>query len=132
MNRMRSRKSAWAKAVERSFAVLTRSAIQSGAHALGQALKPIRARRTPPPGEGSWLPGVAMGAAGARRFRLYRPPDVAFGERLPLLVMLYGCGPAGPCAWSGGAASKPFSDGRGPDASRMAWAFVARQLRAAA
>ena len=32
-------------------------------------------------------------------------------------------------AWSGGAPSKPFSDGRGPDASRMAWAFAARQFR---
>ena len=33
-------------------------------------------------------------------------------------------------AWSGGAAKQPFSDGRGPDASRMAWAFAARQFRA--
>jgi hypothetical protein len=28
-------------------------------------------------------------------------------------------------AWSGGAASRPFSDHQGPDASRMAWAFAA-------
>jgi poly(hydroxyalkanoate) depolymerase family esterase len=33
-------------------------------------------------------------------------------------------------AWSGGAASRPFSDGQGPDASRMAWAFAAKQFRA--
>jgi poly(hydroxyalkanoate) depolymerase family esterase len=33
-----------------------------------------------------------MGSTGARRFRLYRPPDVKFGERLPLMVMLHGCG----------------------------------------
>jgi len=32
-------------------------------------------------------------------------------------------------AWSGGARSKPFGDGQGPDASRMAWAFAARQFR---
>lgn len=32
-----------------------------------------------------------MGAAGARRYRLYRPPDVALREKLPLLVMLHGC-----------------------------------------
>ena len=32
-------------------------------------------------------------------------------------------------AWSGGAAGQPFSDGQGPDASRMAWAFAARQWR---
>jgi hypothetical protein len=35
-------------------------------------------------------------------------------------------------AWSGGAASKPFSDGQGPDASRMAWAFAAKQFRSGA
>ena len=145
-----------------------------------------------------------MGAAGARRFRLYRPPGVKFGERLPLMVMLHGCGQDANSfaastrmnrfamrerflvlypeqdrlangqgcwnwfdtgaarsvkrgkrhpmsvtdfkrkgstvatlvavqglahAWSGGAASQAFSDGQGPDASGMAWAFVARQFR---
>ena len=34
-------------------------------------------------------------------------------------------------AWSGGAARQAYSDGRGPDASRMVWAFAARQFRAA-
>jgi len=33
-----------------------------------------------------------MGATGARRFRLYRPPGVKVGERLPMMVMLHGCG----------------------------------------
>jgi hypothetical protein len=33
-------------------------------------------------------------------------------------------------AWSGGAASQPFSDGKGPDASRMAWSYALRQFRA--
>ncbi len=33
-------------------------------------------------------------------------------------------------AWSGGAPKQPFSDGQGPDASRMAWAFAAKQFRA--
>ena len=31
-------------------------------------------------------------------------------------------------AWSGGAASQAFSDPKGPDASRMAWAFAKRQF----
>ncbi len=31
-------------------------------------------------------------------------------------------------AWSGGAAGQPFSDAAGPDASRMAWAFVKSYL----
>jgi poly(hydroxyalkanoate) depolymerase family esterase len=35
-------------------------------------------------------------------------------------------------AWSGGLASKAFSDGQGPDASRMVWAFAARQFRVGA
>ena len=32
-------------------------------------------------------------------------------------------------AWSGGAEKQPFSDGQGPDASRMVWAFAAKQFR---
>ena len=35
-------------------------------------------------------------------------------------------------AWSGGAANQPYSDGQGPDASRMLWAFAARQFSSAA
>jgi poly(3-hydroxybutyrate) depolymerase len=33
-------------------------------------------------------------------------------------------------AWSGGAARQPYSDSQGPDASRMVWAFAAKQFRA--
>ena len=32
-------------------------------------------------------------------------------------------------AWSGGAPGQPYSDAKGPDASRLVWAFAARQLR---
>ena len=32
-------------------------------------------------------------------------------------------------AWSGGAAHLPYSDANGPDASRMVWAFAAKQFR---
>ncbi len=31
-------------------------------------------------------------------------------------------------AWSGGSAGKDHSDAKGPDASRMAWAFAAKQF----
>jgi poly(hydroxyalkanoate) depolymerase family esterase len=92
MRRRRTRQSAWAKAFERRLVTITRSAMKSGTRALQQALKPAVARRAAPPGAGEWLPGVAMGGTGARRFRLYRPPDLKFGERLPLMVMLHGCG----------------------------------------
>lgn len=46
----------------------------------------------PPPGPGDWLTGVAAGAGGMRAWQLYRPPGTRFGERLPVLVMLHGCG----------------------------------------
>lgn len=92
----RMRASGWAKSLGRSFnrqlAAITRRATASGTRALTQALKPIVARSTPPPGAGAWMAGVALGATGARRFRLYRPPGVKPGERLPLMVTLHGCG----------------------------------------
>lgn len=88
----RLRKSVWAKSLERSFVAMTRMAAASGTRVLAKTLQPVVARRRPPPGAGAWLPGVVVGATGVRRFRLYRPPGVTFGERLPLMVMLHGCG----------------------------------------
>jgi len=88
----RLRTSAWAKSFERSFFALTRLASASGTRVLAQTLKPVVAKRTPPPGAGAWTPGIAVGTMGARRFRLYRPPGVGMAERLPLMVMLHGCG----------------------------------------
>lgn len=88
----RTRKSVWARSLERSLVAITRSAMKTGARAVGRAMKPVVSRRTPPPGDGAWVLGIATGVAGARRFRLYRPPGVAIGERLPLMVMLHGCG----------------------------------------
>ncbi len=40
---------------------------------------------------GRWVPGVAVSAAGKRRYRLFVPPGRLPGQRLPLLVMLHGC-----------------------------------------
>ena len=42
-------------------------------------------------GSGSWTTGVALGAAGARRYAVFKPAGLQRGERLPLLVMLHGC-----------------------------------------
>jgi poly(hydroxyalkanoate) depolymerase family esterase len=50
------------------------------------------ARKSAVAAAGDWIVGQAMGSAGVRRYRLYRPAGVASGERLPLLVMLHGCG----------------------------------------
>lgn len=56
------------------------------------ARKPIRISRQPALGQ--WVSGIAPGPAGARRYQLYVPPGVsrASRTRLPLLVMLHGCG----------------------------------------
>jgi len=55
------------------------------------ALRAVAAHAAPPRGDGHWLPGFAVAPGGMRAYHLYRPPDMAFGERLPLLVMLHGC-----------------------------------------
>lgn len=64
-----------------------------------RALAPLRrpARRPGGPERGQWVAGVAPGPAGARRYHLYVPPGLALkaGEKLPLLVMLHGCGQTG-------------------------------------
>jgi poly(hydroxyalkanoate) depolymerase family esterase len=68
-----------------------------------------------------------------------QPRVVQRGQRYPMTVTdfkhqgrlvatLVDVGPLGH-AWSGGAADQPFSDAKGPDASRMVWAFAARQFR---
>jgi poly(hydroxyalkanoate) depolymerase family esterase len=55
---------------------------------------PLKSRpaRAPIGLAGDWLDGTVSGPTGARRFRLYRPPGFRQGERLPVLVMLHGCG----------------------------------------
>jgi poly(hydroxyalkanoate) depolymerase family esterase len=78
--------------MERSFVAMTRHTLRASKQIAAPALKLGAEKRKPPRGEGDWIPGVVMGASGARRFRLYRPPGLAFGERLPLMVMLHGCG----------------------------------------
>jgi poly(hydroxyalkanoate) depolymerase family esterase len=103
--------SIWTKALQRNVQSLTRAAVRSGTQAAKKAARSntravkkalrtntqtvVRAaaeHQKPPPGDGDWLAGIALGPAGARRYHVYRPPGVALGQRLPLLVMLHGCG----------------------------------------
>lgn len=104
----RSRSSPWASIAARQFKAMTRQAVRTGskvfaksladtvARSLGPSpmLRPVVAarRRQPAAMAGTWLLGIALGAGGARRYRVYRPPGLAFGERLPVMVMLHGCG----------------------------------------
>jgi poly(hydroxyalkanoate) depolymerase family esterase len=84
--------SVWAKSFERSVSAWTRAGLQQGRQQLGQVTKAVAAKRQPPPGAGDWLPGVAMGLTGLLRFHVYRPPGLHYAERVPLMVMLHGCG----------------------------------------
>jgi poly(hydroxyalkanoate) depolymerase family esterase len=82
--------SAWTKLIKRSLAPRRQAKTRQ---ALRKAWMPAAAKSRPRRQvEGDWITGIAMGAAGARRYRLYRPPGMSLRERLPLLVMLHGCG----------------------------------------
>jgi poly(hydroxyalkanoate) depolymerase family esterase len=81
-----------AKALGRSYVAMVRTTLRAGARANALSVKAAAATRKPPRGEGDWVAGISIGRTGARKFRLYRPPGVLPGERLPLLVMLHGCG----------------------------------------
>lgn len=74
------------------------------------------------------LPGaprtVQRGARYAATVTDYR----AQGRLVATLCVVSGLGHA----WSGGAAHRTFSDPKGPDASRMVWAFAERQFARAA
>lgn len=85
---------AWARMWQQGWSALARSNLRAGGRAVGKALKPALNRRKRPPGDGDWLAGAVIAASGMRRYWLYRPPGLQLkpGERLPLLLMLHGCG----------------------------------------
>ncbi|MDM0112859.1 PHB depolymerase family esterase [Variovorax sp. J22R133] len=95
--RRSSATSVLAKAYERNLKAMTRATLAGSKRIAGQVQRAAVRMNRPPPGPGDWLPGVALGPAGARRFHLYRPPGLqpAPGEKLPLMVMLHGCGQTG-------------------------------------
>ena len=74
---------------------LTKATIVNGRRIAVKVQRAAAEQLKPPRGPGDWLAGVAVGPGGARRYHLYRPPDLQADERLPLLVMLHGCGQTG-------------------------------------
>ena len=71
-------------------------------------------------------PGVARSVRRGKRYPMSVTDFKHKGSTVATLVAVDGLAHA----WSGGAASKPFSDVQGPDASRMVWAFAAKQFSA--
>ncbi len=89
--------SLWNRSIQRTLKAMTRTVVRAGSKAVARTLrvapsprKRSRAKPAPAPAAG-WSSGVVIGAAGARRYRLYKPPGVRRSELLPLLVMLHGC-----------------------------------------
>lgn len=91
----RSKQSIWTRSLQRTVGAITRGTLKAGTRALKQSLRVPKAKaakvRTVT-GEGDWIAGVAMAPLGARRYHLFKPPGVQWNERLPLMVMLHGCG----------------------------------------
>lgn len=95
---------------QRAVRAMTRTAVRAGSKAMAQALRPApgpaTARRAKPllarpkparPKAAAKHADAATGLShgmtvGAMRYRLYKPPGVLRSERLPILVMLHGCG----------------------------------------
>ena len=97
MARRPSSAAALTRAYQRNVKALTKATLQGGQRLAGQLQRVGTQHLAPPPGRGDWIGGMALGPAGARGYHLYRPPDLKLlpGERLPLLVMLHGCGQTG-------------------------------------
>jgi poly(hydroxyalkanoate) depolymerase family esterase len=87
--------SALTRAYQRSMKALANATLRNGKRIAGEVTRAAAKQLKPPRGPGDWLSGMAVGPGGARRYHLYRPPDLQPGERLPLLVMLHGCGQTG-------------------------------------
>lgn len=83
--------SPWLKLFSRQANAMTKSVLRAGTRSATQALKTATRKPAAGASSGDWLLGVAVGPGGMRRYRLFRPHGLAFGERLPLMVMLHGC-----------------------------------------
>ena len=69
-------------------------------------------------------PGLPRTVQRGARYAITQTDFYTRGRLVTTLCEIEGLGHA----WSGGAASQAYSDPKGPDASRMIWAFAARQF----
>jgi len=82
-----ARRASFAASFRRTLRTLTRVA-QARVKAAVKKARP--APRAAKPGQ-RWISGVALNAAGARRYLLFKPPGARKTSPLPLLVLLHGC-----------------------------------------
>ena len=97
------------RSFQRTLTAMTRTAMRAGSKAMVQALrapkavKPVKAasvkktaiktaNKTAPLFSTQRGTGFTAGTAGGLRYRLFKPQGVLRSERLPLIVMLHGCG----------------------------------------
>lgn len=85
------------RAYRRNLKALAKATLGSSKRIATRVRRVASQHLKPPPGRGDWLQGVALGPAGARGYHLYRPAGLQspFGDKLPLMVMLHGCGQNG-------------------------------------
>jgi poly(hydroxyalkanoate) depolymerase family esterase len=94
----RIRKTAWSRSFQSLMKTMTRTAVRVGTKAIKESMRaaPLAVKRKPAKkamaASPNWTTGIAIGAAGPRRYRLFKPSGLRRNERLPLLVMLHGCG----------------------------------------
>jgi poly(hydroxyalkanoate) depolymerase family esterase len=94
----RLQKTAWSRSFQSVLKTMTRTAMRVGTKAIKEGLRaaPLAGKRVTGKKvmkkSANWTTGLAIGTAGPRRYRLYKPPGVRRNESLPLLVMLHGCG----------------------------------------
>ena len=97
------------RSFQRTLTAMTRTVMRAGSKAMVQALrapkavKPVKAasvkktaiktaNKTAPLFSTQRGTGFTAGTAGGLRYRLFKPQGVLRSERLPLIVMLHGCG----------------------------------------
>lgn len=94
----RTTKTLWSRSFQRTLKAMTRTALRNGTKVIKASLQatPVKPKRSPAKKvvatSINWTTGIAVGTAGPRRYRLYKPPGIKRNEKLPLLVMLHGCG----------------------------------------
>ena len=83
------------RAYQRSLKALGKATLSRSKRIARDVTRAAVKQLKPPRSPGAWLAGIAIGPGGARRYHLYVPPDLQPAERLPLLLMLHGCGQTG-------------------------------------